>query len=87
MAVICSLCGHLATSNRRAELHKKDCHSRGQQACPTAAYERVCLGKQLKHPAYKHSDSKVLDPCMSADALLKLAENAPEASQSSFANR
>ena len=32
VAVVCSRCGHYATSNRPAELHKKDCKAVGGQA-------------------------------------------------------
>ena len=80
LVVICSQCGRFASSNRRGELHKHDCPSKGDQSAfqsdgARAAYRRVCEGK---HPAYKHGNAKVLDPCVPAVALLRLAAEPAE---------
>ena len=52
--VISSQCGRFTPSNRKTELHKKECPGQGQQVFQLdgarAAYGRVCEGK---HPAYK----------------------------------
>ena len=80
VVVICSKCGHLCTSNRTNDLHKKACLAKGGQAVfaspgARSAYKRVCAGQ---HPKHAKGDAKVLEPCISADALLALArEGAP----------
>jgi hypothetical protein len=83
VVVICSLCGHFTTSSRTGELHKKACKAKGGQAHfaspgARAAYARVASGK---HPQHKKGEAKVLDPCMSADALLALARGGDHPSQ------
>jgi hypothetical protein len=80
MVVICSRCGHFATSNRKTKLQTESCPSTGPQTAFQSegarhAYRRVGEGK---HPAYKHGEAKVLDPCISAAALLQLGAAAQE---------
>ena len=80
MVVICSRCGHFATSNRKVKLHTEKRPSTGPQEAfqsdgARAAYRRVGEGK---HPAYKHGDAKVLDPCISAETLLQLGTASQE---------
>jgi hypothetical protein len=75
VVVICSACGHFCSSSRTTDLHKKACQAKGGQAVfasPGArqAYLRVVEGK---HPTHAKGDAKVLDPCISADALLAFA--------------
>ena len=81
--VICSQCGHFAASNKKGPLHKEACRAKGGQQSfqspgAKAAYERVCMGK---HPKHAKGEAKVLDPCMSAETFLRLADT--EASQAS----
>jgi hypothetical protein len=75
IVVICSGCGRFTTSNRRGVLHKERCPSVDQAAFQSDgaknSYRRVCEGK---HPSYKEGNSKVLDPCFAAAALLEAAE-------------
>ena len=74
IVVICSGCGRFTTSNRRGVLHKEKCPSLSQAAFQSdgarAAYRRVCEGM---HPAYKEGNSRILDPCISAETLLQIA--------------
>ena len=75
VVVICSLCGHFSASNRAGPLHKERCKAKGGQAAfaspgARAAYLRVVKGQ---HPKHAKGDAKVLEPCISADALLALA--------------
>jgi hypothetical protein len=83
IVVICSLCGHFTTSNRTGELHKKPCKAKGGQAAfaspgARSAYSRVAAGK---HPKHSKGEARVLDPCVSADALLALAREGGQPSQ------
>ncbi len=83
VVAICSLCGHFTTSNRSGELHKKACKAKGGQATfaspgARAAYLRVVAGK---HPKHEKGEAKVLDPCLSADALLALARGGGQPNQ------
>ena len=76
VVVVCSRCGHYATSNRPTQLHKQDCVAVGGQsafASPGAesAYRRIALGK---HPKHAKGEGKVLDPCMSLEALLRTSQ-------------
>jgi hypothetical protein len=76
MVLVCSRCGHYATSNRPTELHKKVCAATGGQAAfaspgAKSAYERIVLGK---HPKHAKGEAKVLDPCMSLEALCKAGQ-------------
>ncbi len=82
VVVVCSKCGHYATSNRPAELHKKLCRATGGQpafASPGAAsaYRRIAEGK---HPKHAKGEAKVLDPCMPLAALAGLAQTSQEPS-------
>ncbi len=76
LVVICSGCGRFTTSNRRGVLHNEPCPSEGraqavfQSDGARFSYKRVCEGK---HPSYKQGSSKVLDPCISAEMLARLA--------------
>ncbi len=75
VVVICSLCGHFCASNRSGPLHKEKCKAKGGQAAfaspgARAAYLRVAKGQ---HPTHAKGDARVLEPCISADALLALA--------------
>ncbi len=81
LVVICSACGRFTTSNRRGMLHKEPCPASSGQASFQSdgarfAYKRVCEGK---HPAYKEGAEKVLEPCMAAATLLRIAEEREEA--------
>ena len=83
--VICSLCGHCCASNRTGPLHKERCKARGGQATfaspgARAAYQRVVKGQ---HPKHGKGDARVLDPCISADALLALARERDQPTQRS----
>jgi hypothetical protein len=76
VVVVCSRCGHYATSNRPTQLHKKDCVAVGGQsafASPGAesAYRRIVQGK---HPKHAKGEGKVLDPCMFLEALRKAGQ-------------
>ncbi len=78
LVVVCSRCGHYATSNRPAQLHKEDCLAVGGQqsfASPGAksAYERIASGM---HPKHAKGETKVLDPCMALDALVRAGQEA-----------
>ena len=80
VVVVCSRCGHYSTTNRPAELHKKDCKAqRGQAsfASPGAriSYEGIAAGK---HPKHAMGEAKILDPCMSLAALRRAAGQEPE---------
>jgi hypothetical protein len=80
VVVVCSQCGHYSTSNRPAELHKKDCKAKQGQASfasPGAktAYLRIASGK---HPKHAMGEAKVLDPCMSLAALLRAGGQEPQ---------
>jgi hypothetical protein len=75
MVVICSKCGHYATSNRPCGLHKHVCSRGFTSKGAEKAYERVSQGM---HPKHERGDAKVLDPCMEGAALLALgAQQAP----------
>ena len=83
MVVVCSRCGHYASSNRPSPLHKKDCLAVGGQqafASPGAksAYERIASGR---HPKHAKGEAKVLDPCMSLDVLLRAGQEPRVAGQ------
>ncbi len=76
VVIVCSRCGHYATSNRPGKLHKEACAATGGQAAfaspgAKAAYERIVLGK---HPKHAKGEAKVLDPCMSLEALCKVGQ-------------
>ena len=78
VVVVCSRCGHYSTTNRPAELHKKDCKAKQGQASfasPGAriSYERIAAGK---HPKHAMGEAKILDPCMSLAALRAAARAA-----------
>ena len=80
VVVVCSRCGHYATSNRPTELHKKACVAVGGQATfaspgAESAYRRISQGK---HPKHAKGDAKVLDPCMPLEALARLASSGQE---------
>jgi hypothetical protein len=81
IVVVCSRCGHYSTSNRPVKLHKEDCAAVGGQASfaspgAASAYRRVALGQ---HPRHAMGEAKVLDPCMSLEALLR-ASREPQGS-------
>ena len=83
VVVICSACGHFTASNREGQLHKKACKATGGQAAfaspgARAAYLRVAEGK---HPKHAKGEAKVLDPCLSAAALLALAREGGQPTQ------
>ncbi len=84
LVVICSGCGRFTTSNRRGVLHTDPCPAKrsGQAAFQSEgarwAYKRVCEGK---HPSYNQGNTRVLDPCMAADALTRLAEEPQHGSE------
>ncbi len=76
VVVVCSKCGHYATSNRPAELHKHLCKATGGQASfaspgAASAYRRIAEGK---HPKHAKGEAKVLDPCMPLASLAALAQ-------------
>jgi hypothetical protein len=73
VVVVCSRCGHHATTNRPNELHKSACLAVGGQARfasagAAAAYRRISLGM---HPKHSKGDAKVLDPCMPLAAVVQ----------------
>jgi hypothetical protein len=85
VVVICSLCGHFCASNRTGPLHKDKCKAKGGQAAfaspgARAAFLRVVKGQ---HPTHAKGDAKVLEPCISADALLALARERDRPTQRS----
>ena len=86
LVVICSGCGRFTTSNRRGVLHNEVCPAKGrsqaafQSEGARFAYRRVCEGK---HPAYKQGSSKILDPCVAAETLQRLAAE-PASSTDNF---
>ncbi len=70
LVVICSKCGHHATSNRPTQLHKQVCPKGFGSDGARHSYQRVCRGQ---HPKYSKGPAKVLDPCMSPAMLMALA--------------
>ncbi len=70
LVVICSKCGHYATSNRPCQLHKKECPGVFGSEGAKHSYERVCRGQ---HPMYSKGAARVLEPCMSPAMLEALA--------------
>ena len=66
VVVICSRCGHYATTNRPCKLHKQACKNGFESQGARTAYERVSMGL---HPRHAQGDTKVLDPCVAASAL------------------
>ncbi len=76
IVVICSKCGHYATSGRPCKLHKESCKGAFESPGARSAYERVCTGR---HPRHARGESKLLDPCMSSEALLAAAAASAEA--------